>query len=201
MFEQLSHMNEDRESEFTLVELLVVIVIIGILVAIAIGVFLTQRKKANDASLKSDMKNVATVYEMWKTTPGNNDAKFIDMAGRTSAMFVHPDADYIKSSSTKEWNDLEGVPKFEASDSNFVMLNVQPLSSDREGEYCLVGTNDKSDYNYEAGSGNPSNYDKTLYYDSLAGGLKTIEQLSESYSGPESCACYSYVEKFGKHND
>ena len=50
---------------FTLIELLVVIIIIGILAAIAIPVFLNQRKKAVDASLKSDLHNAAVIVEAW----------------------------------------------------------------------------------------------------------------------------------------
>jgi prepilin-type N-terminal cleavage/methylation domain-containing protein len=51
---------------FTLIELLVVIVIVGILVAIAVPTFLTQRAKAYDASTKADVnhlgKEVATYF-------------------------------------------------------------------------------------------------------------------------------------------
>lgn len=55
--------NNLSEDGFTLVELLVVILIIGILSAIAVPVFLNQRNKANESSLKSDLKNAATVME------------------------------------------------------------------------------------------------------------------------------------------
>lgn len=61
----LKKLREDNLSEdgFTLTELLVVILIIGILSAIAVPVFLNQRNKANESSLKSDLKNAATVME------------------------------------------------------------------------------------------------------------------------------------------
>jgi prepilin-type N-terminal cleavage/methylation domain len=49
---------------FTLVELLVVIVVIGILAAIAIPVFLSQADKASDTALKSDLTNAAKLLQV-----------------------------------------------------------------------------------------------------------------------------------------
>lgn len=50
---------------FALIELLVVIIIIGILAAIAIPVYLNQRKKASDASMRSDLRVIATKEESY----------------------------------------------------------------------------------------------------------------------------------------
>ena len=50
---------------FTLIELLVVVVIIGVLAAIAIPKFQATKAKANAASLKSDLRNLATAQEAY----------------------------------------------------------------------------------------------------------------------------------------
>lgn len=50
---------------FTLIELLIVVVIIGILAAIAIPKFQNTKGKANAASLKSDIRNLATAQEAY----------------------------------------------------------------------------------------------------------------------------------------
>jgi prepilin-type N-terminal cleavage/methylation domain-containing protein len=50
---------------FTLIELLIVVVIIGILAAIAIPKFASTKEKAYIASMKSDLRNLATAQEAW----------------------------------------------------------------------------------------------------------------------------------------
>jgi prepilin-type N-terminal cleavage/methylation domain-containing protein len=54
-----------RNAGFTLIELLIVVVIIGILAAIAIPKFSSTREKAFLASMKSDLRNLATLQDIY----------------------------------------------------------------------------------------------------------------------------------------
>ncbi len=53
----------EADQGFTLIELLVVMIIIGLLAAIAIPLFLNQRRRAVDASMKQDIRTVAMHLE------------------------------------------------------------------------------------------------------------------------------------------
>jgi type IV pilus assembly protein PilA len=55
------------ESGFTLVELLVVMLILGLLAAIAIPAFFNQRNKAKDADAKSAVRTAETAMETYAT--------------------------------------------------------------------------------------------------------------------------------------
>lgn len=54
-----------RPQGFTLIELLIVVVIIGILAAIAVPKFQNTKGKANAAALRSDLRNLASAQEAY----------------------------------------------------------------------------------------------------------------------------------------
>jgi type IV pilus assembly protein PilA len=70
------------ESGFTLVELLVVMLILGLLAAIAIPAFFNQRDKARDADAKTLARTAQTAMETYAT---DNDGSY---AGATPAILI-----------------------------------------------------------------------------------------------------------------
>ena len=81
----IRNQQQKRDQGFTLIELLVVIVIVGILAAIAIPIFLNQRKKGVDAGIESDLKSLATAQETVYTDDlaYTTDAAKLEEAGFT----------------------------------------------------------------------------------------------------------------------
>lgn len=71
MLEKLRQRSANEEG-FTLVELLVVMLILGILAAIAIPAFFSQRDKGYDSDAKSNAKTVQTALETYATDNGGS---------------------------------------------------------------------------------------------------------------------------------
>ena len=72
MQDTITRLRAKRGDEgFTLIELLVVVVIIGVLVAIAVPVYLNYRKGAADKSAQSDVRGAVSAIEQYYTDNAN----------------------------------------------------------------------------------------------------------------------------------
>src|SRR5213595_2147044 len=75
---------KNNKKGFTLIELLIVVVIIGILAAIAIPKFANTKDKAYVAAMKSDLRNLATYEEQYAAD--QNGAYFGGTATKASPL-------------------------------------------------------------------------------------------------------------------
>jgi type IV pilus assembly protein PilA len=71
---------QKRRDGFTLIELLIVIVIIGILAAIAIPKFSATREKAYFKAMMSDLRNISAQQEIYYSDPEHNYTYASDIA-------------------------------------------------------------------------------------------------------------------------
>ena len=78
-------MLSNKRKGFTLIELLIVVVIIGILAAIAIPKFANTKEKAYVASMKADLRNLATYEESYAA---DSSGLYGNTATMTAAGFV-----------------------------------------------------------------------------------------------------------------
>jgi type IV pilus assembly protein PilA len=114
----------EKEEGFTLIELLVVMIIIGILAAIAIPVFLSQRQKGYDASVKSDLRTIANELESYNTDAQAYPTGTIGVAAGVATIGTDPTTIRVST-----------------GNSFFYVLNT--AGSAAGSAYCIVGVNTK----------------------------------------------------------
>ena|SRR5690348_1198860 len=134
----MPNLSHSKRSGFTLIELLIVVVIIGILAAIAIPKFANTKSKAYVTAMKSDLRNLVTADE----------AFFSDSTYYTDGATLISKNSYKNSSGVGVQVVVTGAGYWTATVTH----------SQLAGATCGIGVNTTNPIITTAGDGEPSCY-------------------------------------------
>jgi general secretion pathway protein G len=122
-----------RKNGFTLVEILVIIVILGILAAVIIPQFTDANAEARTSALLSDLRRIRSQIELYKF---QHKEQLPAKTGETSAEFVRritttTDADGNAGSDNGPY--LQSIPRNPFNDLNTVRLDGDAAGANTEG--------------------------------------------------------------------
>jgi len=123
---------------FTIVELLIVIVVIGILAAITIVAYNGVQRSAIIAALKADLKNAQTQLEVSKLDTGSypSNASGITFSESTTPGYVRTDDSYCVSATS---NSMPLTFRLESSTGVIEEASCPPAPIANEPDDCPVG--------------------------------------------------------------
>lgn len=126
----LRFQRQDRtETGFTLIELLVVIAIIAVITAIAVPAFINQRKKAKDASVLADVKNLANVVQTALIDCPAADVFQFSIGADTKLPLEVKQADGTVAGPFESWHTLSSETLAASADNLNVKLYTYSVSS------------------------------------------------------------------------